>query len=194
MHENRERELSMVVLAGGRSSRMGRDKSDLLLCGTSFLQCQIEKGKRLGIRDILVSGYAGDSCDVPVVRDRVPKKGPLGGLEACLRQAKHRQVLVLGVDVPLVPAEELENLIKRRKISEKKATILKHGDKEEPLIGIYSRELADDMLEEISVRKGSVFAFLGRIGYDTYQSSLSDDFFANINCPEDYESCIKGKM
>ena len=192
MHDSntREKALSMVILAGGRSSRMGTDKSDLLLHGTSFLECQIEKGRRLGIRDILISGYGGNRCSAPVVQDRMPGKGPLGGLEACFRRAEHSRILVLGVDVPLVPLFELERLAGER--SDKWAMILKHGDKEEPLIGIYSRDLADEMLEEISARKGSVFAFLNRIGYDTYSSSLSDDFFANINCPADYENCIKG--
>lgn len=196
MHGNKEKEfkLSMVVLAGGRSSRMGTDKSDLLLAGNTFLESQIEKGRRLGITDILVSGYAGEGCGAPVVKDRTEQKGPLGGMESCFRQAVCDQVLVLGVDVPLVPVSELEGLAEKRRTSDKKVTILHHGGKDEPLIGIYSRDLADAMLEEITVRKGSVFAFLRRVGYDIYESSASDAFFANINCPEDYEKYISSGL
>jgi molybdopterin-guanine dinucleotide biosynthesis protein A len=51
---------SMIVLAGGASSRMGRDKSDLLLGNRTFLETQIRKGIQLGIKDILVSGYRGE--------------------------------------------------------------------------------------------------------------------------------------
>ena len=76
-------EFSMIVLAGGKSSRMGRDKSDLLLGMDTFLNVQIRKGTELGIRDILVSGYRGEDCPVPVIRDRLEGRGPLGGLEAC---------------------------------------------------------------------------------------------------------------
>ena len=54
-------EFSMIVLAGGKSSRMGRDKSDLLLGMDTFLNVQIRKGTELGIRDILVSGYRGEA-------------------------------------------------------------------------------------------------------------------------------------
>lgn len=50
----------MVVLAGGASSRMGRDKSDLTIEGKTFLEMQIEKGRKLGINDILLSGYHGE--------------------------------------------------------------------------------------------------------------------------------------
>lgn len=196
MQENKEHisELSMVVLAGGKSSRMGTDKSDLQFQGSSFLECQIEKGRQLGITDILVSGYQKELGSVPVVKDRVFQKGPLGGLEACFRQAVCDRVLVLGVDVPLVPILELKRLAERSRHSEKKVTILQHGGKEEPLIGIYCRDLADAMLEEISERKGSVFAFLGRVGYDVYESKEPDCFFANINSPEDYEKYINGKL
>lgn len=195
MHENRESSipLSMVVLAGGKSSRMGTDKSRLLIEGSTFLERQIEKGRMLGIRDILVSGYAG-VCSVPTVPDRVPGKGPLGGLEACFRRAACERVLVLGVDVPLVPVTELRRLIGKSQECKSSVTILQHGGNQEPLIGIYHRNLADAMLEEISAGKGSVFAFLKRTDYSVYESEGPQEWFANINCPEDYETYIKCRV
>lgn len=196
MQENKKNmlELSMVVLAGGKSSRMGTDKSDLQLQGSSFLEWQIKKGRALGISDILVSGYLKNTCSARVIKDRMPEKGPLGGLESCLRRTSCARALVLGVDVPLVPLSELERLVERSRTSEKKVTILQHGGKEEPLIGIYRSDLADAMLEEISERKGSVFAFLRRIGYDVYKSDGPDEWFANINCPADYERYVQGNL
>ena len=73
--------ISMIILAGGASRRMGRDKSDLMIDGKTFLEMQIEKGEKLGISDIILSGYHGDKkYKYPVVTDRIPGKGPLGGL------------------------------------------------------------------------------------------------------------------
>lgn len=43
----RKKEISMIILAGGASSRMGQDKSDLTIDGKTFLEMQIEKGKSL---------------------------------------------------------------------------------------------------------------------------------------------------
>ena len=57
----RKKEISMIILAGGASSRMGRDKSDLTIDGKTFLEMQIEKGEKLGISDILLSGYHGEN-------------------------------------------------------------------------------------------------------------------------------------
>lgn len=178
--------MSMIILAGGASSRMGRDKSDLVLHGRTFLETQIEKGRMLGIEDILVSGYRGNICSVPVIKDRFPGKGPLGGLEACLRATKHEWCLVLGVDVPLVPVRDLEQLIQKALSGGSRALILQHGEHEESLVGVYHTSLADEMTEEITKRKGSVFAFLNRIGYETYLTDTPDAFFSNINDPPAY--------
>ena len=180
-----------MVLAGGRSSRMGSDKSDLPIGESTFLEWQIRKGRELGITDIQVSGYQGACCSAPVTPDRFPGKGPLGGLESCFRLARERQVLVLGVDIPLVPAEELERLVLRSREKQKKAVILRHRGKEEPLAGVYDRDLADEMLAELWERKGSVFAFLNRIGYDICDSAAPEERFANINRPEDYRRIVE---
>ena len=65
-------------------------------------------------------------------------------------------------------------------------TIVKHGEKEQPLIAVYNRCLADAMLEEITQRKGSVFAFINKSGYAVYESALPADAFSNVNIPEEY--------
>ncbi len=183
--------LSMIVLAGGRSSRMGKDKSDLVYRDQTFLEIQIKKGEQLGIDDILVSGYRGSGCDGRIVMDRFAGKGPLGGLEACLRQAVHDRCLVLSVDTPLVPVSELQGLIQQDRQGSDPATILQHGQEQEPLIGIYRTKLADPMAEALERGRGSVFAFLKKVGYGVYQSKGERVQFGNINEKTDYERLLK---
>lgn len=178
---------SMIILAGGKSSRMGTDKADLCYLGQTFLEIQIQKGVQLGIEDIQVSGYRGKRCGIPVTEDRFPGKGPLGGLESCLRNARHEKCLVLSVDVPLVPVSELEKLMEASRCSCAAITILKHGEKEQPLIAVYDRCLADAMRKEITECKGSVFAFINKAGYCVYESTERASAFANVNSPEEYQ-------
>lgn len=185
-----ENPFSMIILAGGKSSRMGRDKADLRLEGKTFLQIQIEKGRQLGIRDIQVSGYRGNCCEIPVTPDRFPGKGPLGGLETCLRQTKAEQCLVLSVDAPLVPVSELEGLLQASRITDAPVTLLRQGDREQPLVAVYRRSLADAILEEITMGKGSVFSLLNRVGYQVYQCACPQ-IFANVNTPETYQDLLK---
>lgn len=187
-----ETRLSMVVLAGGKSSRMGKDKSDLLYEGQTFLQRQIDKGKALGIADIFVSGYQGMMCTERIVKDRYPQKGPLGGLEATFREVKTPFCLVMTVDVPLVTVEVLRGLVREFRRawmygSAKAACVLKHGERIEPLLGIYRVNLADAIETEIVEGKGRVFCFLEKIGYDVSESYTPEAVFENINRLEDYQ-------
>lgn len=184
--------LSMAVLAGGKSSRMGRDKSDLPYEGQTFLQRQIEKGKTLGIADIFVSGYRGTQCTERIVKDRYPQKGPLGGLEATFREVKTPYCLVMTVDVPLVTVEVLRELIRAARRawmsgSTNPVLILKHGERTEPLLGIYRTDLADAIEAELAEGKGRVFQFLEKVGYDVSESLAPEKIFENVNQPEDYE-------
>ncbi len=182
----------MIVLAGGRSSRMGRDKSDLIYRDQTFLNIQLQKGRQLGIRDILVSGYRGKRCEERVVMDRLEGRGPLGGLEACLRLAAHDRCLVLSVDTPLVSVPELENLIEADEQNRGRITVLQHGEKQEPLIGIYETGLADAMAEALARGNGSVFAFLRKTGYGLYVSQGEKYQFENINEQADYQDLLFG--
>lgn len=178
--------LSMIILAGGHSRRMGTDKSDLLYHEQTFLEIQIEKGRKLGIEDILVSGYRGLKCQVPVVMDRLKNRGPLGGLEACFRQARHERSLVLSVDTPLVSVFELQQLLEKDRENNDLITILRHGRKQEPLMGVYSTSLYRSIDESLAEGYGSVFAFLKKTGYSEYESAGSEMQFQNINEKADY--------
>ncbi len=185
------KEYSMIVLAGGRSSRMGRDKSDLIYRERTFLDIQIEKGRKLGIEDILVSGYRGDGCAGRLVMDRFAEGGPLGGLEACLRQAAHGRCLVVSVDVPLLSVSELQKLLEADGEMTAPATLLCHGDRLEPLMGVYSVTLADAMAAALAAGNGSVLALLRKEGYGVYRSAGDEAQFQNINDMSQYEKLLR---
>ena len=95
--------VSAILLAGGKSSRMGRDKAALPFQGLTLLGWQLQKLRGLGIEDIMLSGSGREREGVRTVRDEFPERGPLGGLHACLKAARNPDCLALSVDVPLVP-------------------------------------------------------------------------------------------
>lgn len=173
--------ISLVVLAGGESNRMGSNKADLLYLGRTFLENQVEKGKKLGITDVVASGYYGRKTALPVVMDRCKKRGPLGGMEASFRVLKNKRTLVLGVDIPQVPLAELKRLIYFSMERKEKAVVLQHNGKVEPLIGLYDTDLSDIIEVELLQKKGSVMALLQEIGYAVYESSAPEECFSNIN-------------
>ena len=176
-----ENKTALVILAGGKSSRMGREKSDLILNGNTFLEIQIEKGKQLGIKKIYISGYKGVRCTEEIVMDRIKNRGPLGGLEACFRKASEEgfsHCLVLGVDTPLVPKEELKSLVR-------------HAEKEESLMSVYESSLYQEIAQFLETGQASVFRFLNQVGYDCYDTQAEEWYFTNINEPDVYQEICK---
>ncbi|UHQ56540.1 MULTISPECIES: molybdenum cofactor guanylyltransferase [unclassified Microbulbifer] len=96
-----------VVLAGGRSSRMGRDKALLPTAGNrTFLDHACALLRELPLAQVVVSGARPGG-----VPDLVPGRGPLGGLHAVASATKAPAALVIPVDMPLLPAGALARLL-----------------------------------------------------------------------------------
>ena len=179
-------DLSMIILAGGASRRMGRDKASLVIDGKTFLDIQMEKGRSLGISDIIVSGRFPEGPGYRVVEDNVSGRGPLEGLRCCLSAALNDRALVLAVDTPLVPTDELKRLIRFSEKDSTVPTVLSHGGEIEPLIGVYPKSVIPYAVEELENGKGAMRSVLKAKGYLEYRSSLDESFFVNINTPEAY--------
>ena len=170
--------ISGIILAGGKSTRMGRDKASLPFPGGTLLSAQRDKLRALGITDILLSGYGGG-----MIPDAVPGCGPLGGLAACLPRAKHPRAIVLSVDVPLVPAGVLQDLIAAHTGG---ATLLKHGARIEPLIAVYDAALGLTAQRLLTEGKRAVFALLDETEWRTLESDAPEWRFTNCNTPDAY--------
>ena len=99
---------SGAILAGGRSSRMERDKAFLPIAGQPLIARQAALLRSLGTDDLIISGRPDTDYAIPharLVHDPIPDAGPLAGLVAVLSAAHHPWVLVLAVDLPhLTPA------------------------------------------------------------------------------------------
>jgi molybdopterin-guanine dinucleotide biosynthesis protein A len=107
---------SAVILAGGRSSRMGRDKARLAIGGRLLLARQIQLVRETGAGEIFVSGRADEDYQefgCPVLSDRFAEAGPLAGIERALAAASASRLLVVAVDMPNLTAVILQQVIER---------------------------------------------------------------------------------
>ena len=96
------------VLAGGRSTRMGRDKALLELAGEPLVRHAVRKLSRLTLEVHILSDRPELAGFAPLVPDRHQGCGPVGGMEAALTHTRHDWVLVLPVDMPFLPTALLE--------------------------------------------------------------------------------------
>ena len=112
----RETPFSAAILAGGRSTRMGRDKAFLPMPpdGAPLIARHATLLRSLGTDDLLISGHAGVDYGVAnarVVTDSVTDCGPLGGLATLLAAARHPRVVVIAVDLPHMTAAYLNKIL-----------------------------------------------------------------------------------
>src|SRR5690606_24867161 len=94
-----------VVLAGGLSRRMGRDKATLALAGRSLLDRSIDALIAAGLPVLVVGRSALARGDVQACEDDEPGRGPLAGLATALRRAQGAPIVAVPCDVPDLDAE-----------------------------------------------------------------------------------------
>lgn len=167
-----------IVLAGGKSSRMGTDKAELLFRGVPLAQWQAAKLRSLGLSQVLISGYGPG-----MIPDDIPDKGPLGGLYTALRRAEGERCLVIPVDVPLLPLQTLEALLQAHRGG---ITILQNGEQPEPLIGVYDREIADQILPILHSGSTAVRRLLDQVGCRTAAYTGRPALLINCNTQADF--------
>lgn len=104
--------IEAFILAGGKSSRMGRDKGLVLLKGRPMISYVLEAlGKvKLPIK-IIANDASYKSFGLPVVGDVVNEKGPMGGLHTAFQHTQADVAFLISCDMPLISVEAVENLI-----------------------------------------------------------------------------------
>lgn len=188
----KQQEASFILLSGGKSTRMKRDKASLPFLGSSLLEFQLDKARLLGCRDILVSGDRPGLTDARCIPDVFPDRGPLGGLHACLREAAHAHCIVLGVDMPLLPVSELRSLLDDHRSSGCEITLGIHDEHWEPLAGVYNSDLSGRIEVLIESSGAPVRSLIQKSACHFRQTQLSDTFWANCNTPGEWQSLFSG--
>ena len=185
-----DRQWTGVVLAGGKSSRMGRDKALVEVEGRTLLQRAVDL-LRPHVREILVIGDPAKYAPVhaTVVPDDAPGKGPLGGLVTALRHARYVRSLVLACDLPNIN-DRLLVLLKNELHGDRDAVVPKHGGLLEPLAASYHRhaiEDFDDCLRNDVLKMSSALDRV-RTAYtdvEPGENGWPADLFKNVNAPTD---------
>jgi molybdenum cofactor guanylyltransferase len=130
---------SAVLLAGGRSSRMGADKALIEIDGQPLWRRQLEALRRLSPDQLLLSGPERDPV-IETVRDEVVGAGPLAGISAALDRSSWPLVVVLAIDLPMMTTAFLRSLLQLCR--EEQGIVPQRGDYFEPLAAIYPKRCA----------------------------------------------------
>src|SRR5690554_923184 len=106
---------SCIVLAGGRSSRMGTDKATLLApTQVHLLTYMVHQGELAGAEEVIISrapeAIPKHLQHYQAIPDGVANQGPLAGLLSCLAVCNHDRALIIPVDMPALAPHYLSTL------------------------------------------------------------------------------------
>ncbi len=190
----RFRQVAGFILAGGASSRMGRDKALLEIGGVPLLARSAQLLEPL-VGPVIVVGaperYA--SLGLRVVADDRSGVGPLGGLATALRLCEAPWALVVGCDLPYLSADWLTWLLERALASPAEAVVPESSRGLEPLCAVYRAQCAPALAQAIArgVRKVTdalAEVFFERVAAIEWQGlDPRGTLLKNMNTPEDYE-------
>jgi len=185
-----------VVLAGGRSSRMGRDKALIVPAllrnpqGKTLLELALDSLEPV-VSDLLVvgnpevHGYVGPF----VIPDDEPGQGPLGGLVTAMHYATHDRLLVIAVDMPHLE-QHLFRMLQQELGNFTDAVVPEHGGRIEPLVAAYHRRcrpVFEDLIAQGSRKMADALSTVRTryLAVEPGNDGWSKELFRNLNSPED---------
>lgn len=188
------RSLSVGVLAGGKSSRMGQNKALLQMESRRFIDRICEELS--GFSEVLISDAKKGTYEdlgLKVVYDEHADIGPLEGIYQILSNAKEDYVFICAADMPFIKKELVEYMAEFIS-SDYDCYCLVDEDHIHPLCAIYSKKMLDVVREQIESGNYRILQVLRKVR--TKYIKLSQTCFdrrivRNINTREEYAECLK---
>jgi molybdenum cofactor guanylyltransferase len=183
------------VLAGGKSTRMGRDKAGLSLGGPTLLETALETARAVSGEDnvFILGSPELYGAYGPVIPDVFPGCGPLGGIHAALAHTKTEFNLIIGVDTPFLSPPLLGYIVDRALEARTWVTAPEINQYPQPLCAVYSREFLPFAEQALKTGKYKIVPLFPRertlliAESELKRFAFTAEMFENLNTPEDLE-------
>ncbi len=189
----RREQVTVQIMLGGLSTRMGRDKALVTLGGVSLLERALERWGAYGAAVQLSVGAAERRAlapaGVPAIVDVYPERGPLGGLHAGLRACRSELLLLVAVDCPFLTHKQADGLLAA--IGAADACVYATEGRPQPLFGLYRRSCAtpaETLILEGDDRMSSLLRWVNAITLPAADPAP----FRSLNTPEDLAAAEDG--
>lgn len=187
----KQHSVSGVILAGGKSSRMGQDKALIQWQGKRLVDYLIAAMEPV-CQEILISTHLNPKYfpNYQVIRDEFTDIGPLAGIESGLRHASNPTVIFASVDTPLLSASLFAFLLNHH--GQFDISLAAHKGVNEPMIGIYKKRIHPLVLTFIEEGKNKPPELIRSTHWQEIEVNSSHNFyhnqlFKNLNRPQDLE-------
>jgi molybdenum cofactor guanylyltransferase len=188
-------DFTAVLLAGGKSSRMGQDKAGLVIEEMPLWRRQLATLEATGASEILISGRTEgpySESGFRIIEDVEPDLGPIGGIATAMAYAQYPLVLVLAIDLPRMTSAYLQSLLPRAPVVPRRA------NRFEPLAAIYPKSCLEVFQRRLAHRHFSLQSAIHELidGRDLAVYDVPDaeaPLFDNLNTPEDLAYFVQSK-
>jgi molybdopterin-guanine dinucleotide biosynthesis protein A len=138
------RDIEAFILAGGKSRRMGEDKGLALLNGSPMIASVIKTLQSIPLEVKLITENPDYTqfC-LPLYKDTVKNKGPMGGLMTALEQTFVPYILLMGCDMPFITKKAINHLIDNSR--ENMITVAETNGFINPLLAIYPKSILPEL-------------------------------------------------
>lgn len=188
---------SAIILAGGKSSRMGRDKALIEIFGEPLVARVARVISPLFESLIVVANGDLEAVlpDAAIVKDIFPEKGPLGGIHAGLTASRSEENFVVACDMPFVSPAVIQTIRTLRGSSD---VCLPETEKGlEPLCAVYSKSCLPQIERALRSNRRRVTAFFSEVDVRIVKREELEGLdgvdlaFLNVNTREDLEAALQ---
>lgn len=182
--------LTGIILAGGKSRRLGTNKALLELNGKKMIDYPVRLLEQCCSR-IIISSNESLSFPYPVIPDAIKENSPMAGIYSCLLHSLTPCNAVLSCDMPFL-SKELILYLAARAERNKIVVPVHHDNLMEPLCAIYPTDAAASIYESMEKKQFTLHDYILSRPHRlvTISEKLkfwTDNLFANINTPADFE-------
>jgi len=186
-----------IILAGGKSSRFGEDKSNVRLGNKTLLDHTIDKIEKEFGEILIISNnknYNFKNKKIYTVKDCIEGQlGPLAGILTAMKWAKenkknYKWIASFPCDTPFFDTKLISKLKLKTKETSKKLIFLNSGKKRHNIFGLWSMDLIKTLEKDIKNNFRKVEIWADKVGYESININTEKfDKLLNINTKEDFE-------
>jgi molybdopterin-guanine dinucleotide biosynthesis protein A len=185
-------EASAAILAGGKSSRMGQDKSLLPVDGAPLIR-RIYEQLANRFDEILISTNEPEKhafLGARTVPDRIPGTGPLMGIASAVEAARHERVFVTACDIPVIDLDTVARMLVLAKDCD--CVIPRSSVGREPLFAVYRKSAVPAMRDVLAMGERRISAVFPRVRTIFFDLGRAP-WYRNLNTREDVAAFVAGR-
>lgn len=184
-----KKNITGIILAGGKSSRMGSDKGIVNLYGKKFIE-HILEAVLPNVNEVIIIANNDNynNLGYKVIKDKIKDCGPLGGIYTGLMNSKTENNIVVSCDIPFINSDLVKYIIENT--SNADITVPVYKGNIEPLCAIYTKRTSDQifnliMNKDLKIQNILKYFITKELFITKMQKFYTDKLFVNINTQEE---------